>query len=483
MSNVQLNSINGKNSISAEPTKGGPSNVNTKSTDDGKAVGKELLKTLIAAGAGNFLEWFDFALFGLLADEIGANFFPESLSNTGRLIKSFAIFSSAFFMRPIGGAFFGYIGDKYGRISAMRISILLISIPTFLLGCLPTYNSIGIASTILLILIRIFQGLSVGGEFVGAITYIWETGSVKNRFFLTSLAECNSAFGFLIGYAIRSIMELVLTDEQIMQNWWRLPFVLGIFCAIFGLFIRRVLSNSREFEMSKQLNKLKENPLCDVLKNNKMNLIYSIIQVGFSGLGYYYMFIWMPTYVTQIRQHSFHNPYRILTIINVIYVFTTALGGYLADKFGLLRVLYISGISSLLAILITMNFMENSNDGEFTLILIVLAITFGIYSGTPDAQSVIMLHDTETRYTGLGISYNISMALFGGTAPVIATWLVSRYNYITFMIYVVSIGIISLGINVIWYYCKPKSSADVEIMHVVQMVDEYADDDDDLQPI
>ena len=101
-----------------------------------------------------------------------------------------------------------------------------------------------------------------------------------------------------------------------------------------------------------------------------------------------------------------------MTIINVIYVFTTALGGYLADKFGLLRVLYISGISSLLAILITMNFMEHSNDGEFTLILIVLAITFGIYSGTPDAQSVIMLHDTETRYTGLGISYNVCSIIY-----------------------------------------------------------------------
>ena len=174
---------------------------------------------------------------------------------TLQLLGSFSVFAIAFLFRPIGGILFGYIGDKYGRISAMRISILLISIPTFLLGCLPTYNSIGIASTILLILIRIFQGLSVGGEFVGAITYIWETGSVKNRFFLTSLAECNSAFGFLIGYAIRSIMELVLTDEQIMANWWRLPFVLGIFCAIFGLFIRRVLSNSREFEMLKYIYK------------------------------------------------------------------------------------------------------------------------------------------------------------------------------------------------------------------------------------
>eukprot|EP00483_Globobulimina_turgida_P010371 UN10391 len=133
----------------------------------------ELCKSLIGAAAGNFLEWFDFAIFGLLADEIGHNFFPKSRHGV-QLLQAFAVYAGAFLMRPLGGALFGWIGDKYGRLHALRLSIFMMAFPTFLTGCLPTYNSIGITATILLVILRLIQGLSVGGEITGALVYVLE---------------------------------------------------------------------------------------------------------------------------------------------------------------------------------------------------------------------------------------------------------------------------------------------------------------------
>eukprot|EP01083_Nonionella_stella_P298936 1014478_1 len=245
----------------------------------------ELCKSLIGAAAGNFLEWFDFAIFGLLADEIGHNFFPHNTQGV-QLLQAFAVYAGAFLMRPLGGALFGWIGDKYGRLNALRISIFMMAFPTFLTGCLPTYHDIGITATVLLVLLRLIQGVSVGGEITGALVYVLEICPPNRRSLFGILVQVSGS-GTLLAIIVEATMRAVFTDEQIYSFAWRLPFLGGIVVAGFGIWIRRALPMSDDFLHKKEEGKLKGNPTLYVLWNNKLIIFILVFHLFVQGSAYY----------------------------------------------------------------------------------------------------------------------------------------------------------------------------------------------------
>eukprot|EP00494_Astrolonche_serrata_P025015 UN25275 len=221
----------------------------------------------MVAGIGNLLEWYDFSVFGLLVDPIGKNFFPPE-DKTSVFLKGFSVFAGAFVMRPIGGVLFGYIGDKYGRLKALRISILMMAIPTAIMGIIPTYQTIGISSTVCLVIIRLFQGLSVGGEWAGAMIFTYETAPPKHRNLFAGVLQASSS-GALVGSFVVWSCRQITTEEQ-MNDWgWRMPFAFGLLLTIFGCFFDRVFMKSGEMKESLENNEILKNPIYTALNENK----------------------------------------------------------------------------------------------------------------------------------------------------------------------------------------------------------------------
>ena len=204
----------------------------------------------LAGTIGNVLEWYDFAVYGFLAPVISPLFFPEDDVISG-LINTYGIFAAGYLMRPLGGVIFGHIGDRVGRKTALQLSIAMMAIPTVLVGLLPVYSQIGASAAILLILLRLLQGISVGGELIGSMSYLVETAPPHRRGLCGSWSVCGGIAGILLG----SLMATVLTNslsEAAMQSWgWRVPFLSGVVIFAVGSWLRRTLVESPDFEKSK----------------------------------------------------------------------------------------------------------------------------------------------------------------------------------------------------------------------------------------
>eukprot|EP01084_Bolivina_argentea_P068408 124521_1 len=219
-------------------------------TQNNKQRHISLIQT-IGGVIGNILEWYDFAAYGYLAVELAYNFFP-STNNSIALLETYGSFAGAFFIRPIGGIFFGIFGDKKGRKFALQVSMSLMFICTFIMGCLPTYNQIGITATILMIILRLIQGFSVGGEIIGSILYLCESCNPSERGYYGALATVGSNAGLALGAWIVTIFHWILSEKQ-MLNWgWRLPFLLSFIIAIIGFITRFKITESLEFELEKK---------------------------------------------------------------------------------------------------------------------------------------------------------------------------------------------------------------------------------------
>ena len=189
--------------------------------------------------AGNVLEWYDFAAFGYFAEVIGDNFFPPDQSEQSKLIESFVVFGGAFLARPVGGVLLGYIGDTFGRKRALEISIFLMAVPTFAMGCLPTYEQVGYWSVVLLVITRLLQGMSVGGQLMASTVFTVEGCKDKSRWgFVGSTVMASANLGTLLGGIVAEIINETLNEDQVHRFGWRIPFLSGILVSVFGIYLR-----------------------------------------------------------------------------------------------------------------------------------------------------------------------------------------------------------------------------------------------------
>lgn len=296
---------------------------------------------LLSGIVGNIYEWYDFAVYGLLAPEIGGCFFPGS-SEKLQLINSFGVYLAAFFMRPLGAIMFGEIGDRLvGRKHALVFSIILITVPSILMGMLPTYNQIGIAAPILLVILRMAQGLSVGGQLAGSYVLSIEQSSSRSRGFRGSLCDASSKGGFVLASAVTTITRSVLTTEQVNAWGWRVPF---LFSFVLAPLLYTVVSNTQESKLweeqqdeDEQVEQKHETPaIVDLLsspfRRRQLSGMIGILSANVAA--FYMLFLWTPVYLSSLRGVMDEQEADLINFfVTGCQIFFILMAGKLSDTF------------------------------------------------------------------------------------------------------------------------------------------------------
>ncbi len=379
-------------------------------------------KVLVPGIVGNVLEWYDFALYGYLAPVIAQLFFPSDDVLTG-LIQTYAVFAIGFLARPIGGVIFGHLGDRFGRRTMLSWSIGVMAIPTFLLGTLPTYDDVGVWAPILLVALRILQGISSGGEYAGSVTFLVEHAPVGRRGLFGSLAQSSAMIGSLLGAGAGwLISDLLPTD--VLQDWgWRLPFLGGVLVGIFGLWIRFRMADSPVFRALERQGALERRPLVAAFKNQKRAMVLCLMLNWGASAGYFVIFTWFAGYMRDVIGLPLRVSLGIGTAGLVTGLLFTVLAGYLSDRIGHRRLL---GWAIVACAVGALPLLLLSTVGSFGAVLsaqLGLAILLAGLLGTLPAVFVA-LFSSVTLCSAFSISYNAGVAIFGGTAPLIATALI-----------------------------------------------------------
>ncbi len=404
---------------------------------------KSLRKVAIAGMIGNALEWYDYALYGNFAPIIAVLFFPSG-NKTVSILITFGIFAAGFIMRPLGALIFGYIGDRYGRKISLAISILLMAIPTAFIGLLPTYAQIGLAAPILLTIIRLLQGIALGGEFCGSITYMVEHSTPKNRNFAGSLSVISLVMGMLLGSAVAALFAHNLSQTELYSWGWRVPFIIGLFIGLIGLYIRSFLSESPEYENAKEFDQLAAKPVRELFRNNSRGIIVATGLYMAVTVPFYMLSVFMNTFLAKFLNFSLSDALTLTTIGMLTLLVLVPLSAMLADKYGSRPVLFISVIMLGLVALPVFSLINQGQFGPAVIGIILFAGVLAFYIA-PIPTVLVDIFPTRVRYTGMAVACNLCAALFGGTTPYIATKLIQQTgNNIVLAYYIIASTIISL---------------------------------------
>ncbi len=402
-----------------------------------------LKRNTIGGVIGNVLEWYDFAVFGYFAPIIGAQFFPAT-DQLAALINAFGVFAAGYMMRPLGGLIFGQIGDRLGRKRALQLSVIMMAIPTTLLGLLPTYASVGIWASVGLVALRLVQGVSVGGELIGSISFITEIAPPKRRGLYGSWTLFSAVGGIMLGSFLATLMHVVFDAETLAAWAWRLPFLAGFVIGAFGLWMRKGMVESPDFERLEEAGEVAKSPVLEALKHHPRQIAHVAALVVMQGGGFYMLFVWWPTYMSQIIQPPIAHALLVNTIAMGVVVVLVPLGGLASDYLGRKRVL---GFSLLGFLIVAYPLFVLTDHGQMLPALgaqlIFAVLMAGVFG--PGPAAMVEMFPTRTRFSGIAIGYNVSLAIFGGTAPLVSTWLISRTGDIAApAYYLMAMALISL---------------------------------------
>lgn len=400
-------------------------------------------KSVFATGIGNAMEWFDFALYSYLAVIISKNFFSPVQNDELKLIFTFATFAIAFLLRPVGGIVFGKIGDKLGRKVALTFTIIMMAISTLIIGLLPTYDQIGVWAPILLLLARILQGFSVGGEYAGAMVYIAESSPDNKRIRLGSGLEIGTLSGYIVASILVTVLFWTLSDAQ-MNSWgWRIPFFLSAPIGLIGLYLRTHLEETPIFEndIADQKDQLS---VIEIIKQYKKDILLCIVFVAFFNITNYVLLGYMPSYLDETVGISDRISTPITAVVLLIMVPFALTFGRLGDKIGNKKVISFGLILGILVSVVSFQFLNIGGLGFLFLGLLLLGIVLSVYEGTMPGSLPTLFH-TDIRYRTLSWTFNISVSLFGGTTPLVASWLVHvTGNNLAPAFYLLGVSIIGL---------------------------------------
>ncbi|MGN5237092.1 MFS transporter [Rhodococcus sp. SJ-3] len=375
-----------------------------------------------AAVVGTIVEYYDFGIYGYMATMVATLFFVSE-NDTAALLGTFAAFAVAFFLRVPGGIVFGHIGDRYGRKTALSWTILLMVVATAAMGLMPTYATLGVWATVLLVLARCLQGFAAGGELGGANAFVSESAPARWRATQTSMVNSGTYLGSLMASLVALGITSTFSEEQILEWAWRIPFLLSVVIGVIGVWIRNHLEDTPQFEEMAENGETKKLPVVELLKTSGGSVVKIIMLGALIVGGYYVASVYAATYLQTEGGQTSSAAFLSTSLALVLGVITLPISGYMADKYGRKPVLFAGSLAA--AVLGVPMFMLMAGGTLWQAVLgqSVLFICVSVVNGASFVVYVEMLK-ASVRYSGIALGNNVTNMCLGGTAPFIATWLI-----------------------------------------------------------
>lgn len=421
----------------------------TRQVSPAVASASQSRRALVAGSVGNFIEWYEFGVYGYLATIIAGNFFTlEGQTGMTGLLLTYASFALAFFCRPVGAIIFGRIGDRIGRKPTLIAVVLLMTLATAIIGLLPTYAQIGVAAPLLLTLMRMFQGLFAGGEFGGAVSLMTEFAPKGKRGIYGAWQSFTVSLGLLTGVALVALLVQTLPEAQ-MKDWgWRVPFLLALPMGLVALYLRLKLDETPNFVASK-----KAEPKVQKTAAEKASAIATAKAIalgigrmmGWSAGGYTFLVV-MPSYLQTSLHATFLQALVATVLANVGFALAILPSGWLSDKIGRKKVMMIAVFAVIVLSFPLLHLLQNPESSLLAkgIAVLIAGATIGMIAG-PGPAMLAEMFPTRVRYTGLGLSYSLSNAVFSGCAGLIITGLIKETGNLDIpAYYVVATCVVSL---------------------------------------
>lgn len=413
---------------------------------------------IFKGSVGNLIEWYDWYVYSAFAVYFSAEFFPKG-DPTSQLLNTAAIFAVGFLMRPIGSLLMGRYADRHGRRAALTLSITVMAGGSLIIACTPSYESIGIMAPIILVLARLLQGLSLGGEYGTSATYLSEMASSGRRGFYSSFQYVTLVAGQMVALGVQIVLQQLLSEPDMKAWGWRIPFIIGAMGAVAVLWLRRTMDESEQFSNIKSQKRESAGTVRALMKHPKA--VLTVVGLTLGGTVAFYTYT---TYLQKFMVNTVGLPKEVVSWINfvalLIFVVLQPIAGLLSDKIGRRPLLMAFGILGTLLTAPIFFFMEKTTEPIVAFLLMMVGLI--IVTGYTSINAIVKaeLFPTEIRALGVGLPYALTVAIFGGTAEFIALWLKSIGMESLFYFYLA--GCIAISFITYWRMDESSKTSQIE---------------------
>ena len=414
----------------------------SKKSELNQTSDKARIRAIIGASSGNLVEWFDFYVYSFCSLYFAHIFFPTG-NTTTQLVQTAGVFAAGFLMRPIGGWLFGWIGDRHGRKKSMLISVCMMCFGSLVIACLPGYATLGIWAPILLLLARLFQGLSVGGEYGTSATYMSEVAVEGRKGYYASFQYVTLIGGQLLALLTVVILQQLLTPEDLRSWGWRIPFALGAVLAIVALFLRRSLNETTD-------NKTRQHHDAGRLRGLWKHRRAFLMVLGFTAggsLSFYTFTTYMQKYLVNSAGMDAKDASALMTLALFIFMLIQPLMGALSDRIGRRNSMLIFGAGATLCTVPILTLLQRSESGWLIFFMVMLALLITSFYTSISGIVKAEMFPPEVRALGVGLSYAVANAIFGGSAEYVALSLKAAGHETWFFWYVSGLGAVALLVS------------------------------------
>ncbi|HCN03249.1 alpha-ketoglutarate transporter [Pantoea ananatis] len=406
---------------------------------------KKRIWAIVGASSGNLVEWFDFYVYSFFSLYFAHIFFPQE-DTTTQLLQTAGVFAAGFLMRPIGGWLFGYIGDRHGRKKSMLISVCMMCFGSLVIACLPGYNSIGIAAPALLLLARMFQGLSVGGEYGTSATYMSEVALEGRKGFYASFQYVTLIGGQLAAVLTVVVLQFILTDQELRTWGWRIPFFLGAALAVVALWLRRSLDETSDKQSREHRD---AGSVIGLLRNHTKPFLMVLGFTAGGSLSFYTFTTYMQKYLVNTSGMDAKTASALMTGVLFVYMLLQPVIGGLSDKIGRRTSMMIFGAGAAICTVPILTLLQNVQSPGMAFVLIMLALLITSFYTSISGILKAEMFPPQVRALGVGLSYAVANAIFGGSAEYVALLMKHKGMETTFFWYVSAMGALAFLVSLL----------------------------------